>query len=307
MSNPLCIYHGNCADGFGAAWAVWRYFGEGGVDFHAGVYQDAPPDVVGRDVILVDFSYKRAVLEGMAKAARSILILDHHVTAAEDLLDIPAPVPGGWREHIRDCVSADPMQWAFPSYVRAVFDLKKSGAVLAWEYFHPDEPVPHLLEIVQDRDLGGGIAFPPKIEHTRDAMTAIFSHPYNFARWSQLAAECEDRHSLGKLLAEGRAIDRKHFKDIREFIGVAKRRMVIGGHDVPVLNAPYFWSSDAGHIMAEGEPFAACYWDTASGRVFSLRSRDGGADVSEIAKRYGGGGHQKAAGFRCEVGWEGDR
>ena len=49
--------------------------------------------------------------------------------------------------------------------------------------------------------------------------------------------------------------------------------------------------------MAKGKPFAACYWDTPKGRVFSLRSSDDGADVSEVAKQYGGGGHRNASGF----------
>ncbi len=66
---------------------------------------------------------------------------------------------------------------------------------------------------------------------------------------------------------------------------------------MPVANLPYFFSSEAGHILAEGEPFAACYWDTPEGRTFSLRSTDGGIDVSEVATQYGGGGHAAAAGF----------
>jgi uncharacterized protein len=49
--------------------------------------------------------------------------------------------------------------------------------------------------------------------------------------------------------------------------------------------------------MAQGELFAACYWDTPAGRVFSLRSAGLGLDVSAIAKRFGGGGHLHAAGF----------
>lgn len=74
--------------------------------------------------------------------------------------------------------------------------------------------------------------------------------------------------------------------------------MVIDGFDVPVANLPYTLSSDAGHLMAQGEPFAACYWDTPAGRVFSLRSSDAGEDVSAVAKTYGGGGHRNAAGFQ---------
>src|SRR5258708_37459253 len=90
MTTILCIYHANCADGFGAAWAVRHAFGDG-VEFHPGFYGEAPPDVAGRDVLLVDFSYKRPVLDEMAKAAHSILILDHHKTAAEDLIGFLVP------------------------------------------------------------------------------------------------------------------------------------------------------------------------------------------------------------------------
>jgi oligoribonuclease NrnB/cAMP/cGMP phosphodiesterase (DHH superfamily) len=74
--------------------------------------------------------------------------------------------------------------------------------------------------------------------------------------------------------------------------------MNIGGHNVPMANLPYTLTSDAGHLLAKGEPFAGCYWDTPKGRVFSLRSQDDGLDVSEIAKQYGGGGHKNASGFR---------
>jgi uncharacterized protein len=87
---------------------------------------------------------------------------------------------------------------------------------------------------------------------------------------------------------------------------VSKRRMNIGGHNVPVANLPYTLSSDAGHLMGKGEPFAACYMDDPTGRTFSLRSAPDGIDVSEIAKNYGGGGHKHAAGFKVPIGWEGD-
>jgi hypothetical protein len=61
------------------------------------------------------------------------------------------------------------------------------------------------------------------------------------------------------------------------------------------------------NMLAEGRPFGACYYDNAEGkRVFSLRSKDEGADVSEIAVAYGGGGHARASGFTALRGWEGD-
>lgn len=61
MSNTLCIYHGTCMDGFTAAWVVRKALGEG-VEFYAATHGDPPPDVTGKNVIMVDFSYKRPVL-----------------------------------------------------------------------------------------------------------------------------------------------------------------------------------------------------------------------------------------------------
>lgn len=284
--NIICIYHGNCADGFGAAWAVRNALGKE-IEFHPGVYQEDPPDVTAKDVILVDFSYKKPVLEKMAEKARSVLILDHHKSAFEDLQGYDSPADY-WEDHIKEVEDMqDPMQWLFPSIIRARFNMQKSGAIMAWEFFNPDEEAPLLLKHIQDRDL-----WKFELEGTRQIQATLFSYPYHFSTWSALIDE-----GPAKLIRDGNAIERKHHKDIKEFIAAAKCRFVIDGCDVPTLNAPYFYSSDAGHIMAQGEPFAACYWDTPSGRVFSLRSSNEGLDVSVIAAKFGGGGHKNAAGF----------
>lgn len=257
----LCIYHGNCADGFTSAWVVRKALGED-VQFHHAVYGDAAPDVEGKDVLMVDFSYKRTVLEQMRDRAASVLILDHHKTAEADLKDLPG--------------------------VQSVFDMNRSGAGITWDYFFPNQPRPQLLNHVEDRDL-----WRFALRKTREIQASVFAYPYEFKVWDFLMAA-----DMDQLATEGEAIERKHFKDIRELIPVVMRRMSIGGHNVPVANLPYTLTSDAGNIMAKDEPFAACYWDTPGGRVFSLRSTEDGLDVSEIAKLYGGGGHKHASGFR---------
>jgi oligoribonuclease NrnB/cAMP/cGMP phosphodiesterase (DHH superfamily) len=257
----ICIYHGNCADGFGAAWAVRQALPA--AEFFAASYQAPPPDVTGLDVVMVDFSYKRPVLLEMAAKANSILILDHHKSAAEDLIDLPGNVI-------------------------CEFDMNRSGAMMAWNPYFPDRDPPKLIEHIQDRDL-----WRFNLDGTREIQANIFSYPYDFDVWDALMA-CD----VQTLRTEGGAIERKHHKDIAELINVTKRRIVIAGYDVPIANLPYTLSSDAGHQMAQGEPFAACYWDTEDGRNFSLRSADDGMDVSEIAKQFGGGGHAKAAGFK---------
>lgn len=257
---PLCIYHGNCADGFAAAWVFRRKFGSE-IDFHPGVYQQPPPPVAGRSIFMTDFSYKRNVVEDMLKSADSVTLIDHHKTALEDLQGVLG------MEH---CA------------------LERSGAMLAWKFCFPGEEPPQLIKHIEDRDL-----WLFQLPKTREIQAAVFSYPYDFEVWDKLMAM-----PVEELALQGEAIERKHHKDISELLGVTKRRMVIGGHNVPIANLPYTLVSDAAHAMTKGEPFAGCYWDTPEGRVFGLRSTDEGVDVSEVAKQYGGGGHRNASGFK---------
>lgn len=283
----LCIYHGNCADGFGAAWVVRERCRRSKipVEFHAGVYQDPPPDVTGRHVLMVDFSYKRPALLEMAKAARSIVVLDHHKTAAEDLAGFREPAPWSeWNDGSHPPFEGD------DEPVAALFDMERSGAGLAWDFFFPHEKRPRLIDHIEDRDL-----WRFTLPRTREIQAAVFSYPYDFDVWDRLMRT----NDLAGLAMEGAAIERKHHKDVAELVKVVTRPMRIGGHVVPMANLPYTLASDAGHLLYGDEhPFAGCYWDTPDGRVFSLRSREDGADVGEIAKEYGGGGHKHASGFR---------
>lgn len=308
MEKTIVIYHGNCADGFTAAWAVKNRLGAS-AEYYAATHGNRPPDVEGLHVIMVDFCYKRDVLDAMAKEAASILVLDHHKTAEADLEGIPQPEPT-WEEHLRAARAQDPLQMTFKPYVRALFDMERSGAGLAWDYFNPDDFRPLLVNYVEDRDL-----WRFDLPHSREVNAFIFAHEYKWADWCDIDEALASPADVKRVSEMGAAIEKKHHKDVRELVHATWRKMIIGGQLVPVANIPYTLTSDAGHLMCQGldegllgvwiPPFAACYWDTPEGRVFSLRS-DGRTDVSEVAKGYGGGGHAKASGFRMPLGWEGD-
>lgn len=296
-----CIYHGNCADGFTSAWAfrafaiAHRFIDD--VTFHAGVYQNPPPDVTGAYVVMLDFSYKRDVLVKIAEQSEGILVLDHHKTAAEDLkaggiiTDLSTYTGTvDWARFLANC-GQDRLEGC-RGRVYALLDMERSGAGITWDFFlgAPRHP---LVNHVEDRDLWR-FALPG----TREIQAAVFSYPYEFEVWDKLA-DSFDEFGHTALVNEGAAIERKHHKDIAELTKVVTRPMKIGGHVVPMANLPYTLTSDAGHLLCgDSYPFAGCYWDTPEGRVFSLRSRDNGADVGEIAKLYGGGGHAHASGFR---------
>lgn len=286
---PLCIYHGNCADGFTAAWAVWRAVPT--CEFYPGTYGETPPDVAGRDVIIVDFSYPRAVLDEMARSARTVIVLDHHRTAMEDLRTMILPPDGPW----------DPERLLEQGCgYCAIFDMDRSGAQITWDHFHPGGERPVLVDYVADRDL-----WRFELPRSREVSAFISVYDHEFREWEDLHSILES--DVTHASRTGAVLEKKHLKDVNEIVRLTQRTMRIGDLELPTANVPPSMISDAGNIMATaGSGAAACYWDSPEGRVFSLRSTASGPDVSEIARRYGGGGHRNAAGFRMPRGWEGE-
>lgn len=285
----LCIFHGGCDDGFGAAYAVWRALGEA-VEFHAGAYGAPPPDVTGRHVLLVDFSYKRPVLEVLARQARTITILDHHKTARDDLGPfIGSEIEMGMEPEKFGALARFTAQLP----VRAEFDMNRCGSMMAWEYFHGKGTAPLFFDYLQDRDLW------LKQKPDGDQFTmALRSYPQSFDAWDPIIRA---EGGVAQLIEEGEHIVR-YYRAILKGMTARAFRRDIQGHNVPVCNAPYEFASDLAGELAAGEPFAACFFDTRHGTQFSLRSRPGGVDVSEIAKQFGGGGHAHAAGFQIRSG-----
>ena len=219
MERPLVIYHANCLDGFGAAFAAFSHFRQGDdcpCDFVAASYGQHPPEVTGRDVYIVDFSYRRQVLQKLCRSARSVTVIDHHISAERDLAGLE-------REHAN---------------LRVVFDMDKSGAVLAWEYFHR-KPPPRLLLHIQDRDL-----WRFELEGTNDIYAALMARPYDFRAWAELVADGE---APALLAAEGRAINRYR----RVMIDMHRNKAVMGtidGCQVPVVNC---YEEIASDLLAE--------------------------------------------------------
>lgn len=93
-----------------------------------------------------------------------------------------------------------------------------------------------------------------------------------------------------------RGSERRDAVDVRE---VAKntRRVFFENWNVPIVNAPQVDISELLDHLARNDTFAMGWWQRGDGEFqYSLRSR-GDFDVSELAKKYGGGGHKNAAGF----------
>ena len=95
----IVLYHAECSDGFGAAWALWKKFPS--ASFLPVKHGHPPPqDLKDRRVVIVDFSYARPILEAMASETKELLVLDHHITA-ERTLEMT-----GWGKSMRETPSS---------------------------------------------------------------------------------------------------------------------------------------------------------------------------------------------------------
>ena len=256
-ANTYVLYHHHCDDGFGAAYAAWKALGAG-ASYVPVLHGEPPPDMPsGSRVVIVDFAYPRDTLVDMAQRMASVQVLDHHKTAQEDLVGLPF----------------------------AHLDMTKSGAVLSWEYWHPNEPLPELLRYVEDRDLWR-FALP----NTHEVTAALETYARDFDLW--------DRLSIPALAEEGRPILRFIRQNVSRMAERA-RFQDIAGYSVPVVNASLFTSDvldELAHRFPTA-PFAASYFDRGDGkRQWGLASV-GSFDVSRIAKQFGGGGHKNRSGF----------
>jgi len=283
---PLVIYHAGCWDGFCAAWVARKALGN--IEAIPAHYGTEPPDVTGRTVYILDFSYPRAVMRRILSQAHEVIVLDHHKTAEAELA-------GLCDEFIQ---RPDLIQNAPGSHLPWIqFDMTKSGARLTWEHFatlsygvgSPDQPrSPWLVDYTEDRDL-----WRHALPESENINAALRSYPLDFDLWDEFNDSVGQREMFKR---EGAAIRRREIQIVTEHIRHA-REVELDGHRVLAVNATVMFSEIAGEL-AKGRPFGACYFDRFDGkRQWSLRSDAEGVDVSAIAKAHGGGGHTRASGF----------
>lgn len=317
LAHPLTIiYHAACPDGFGAAFAAWKHFGAAArfCPMHHGEAWE-PLELAGHEVFILDFSFSRDALEAMASRAHSVTQIDHHASARSPWLTLLLPQENGSQ------------RFGHPTLpLTVIFDLNKSGARLAWEYFFPANPLPLVLGHIEDGDLWR-FALPG----TRAFGRALRLQPFDFAVWDSLCSAAVDQDSprYQAMLSEGKAIE-LFFQ--REIVRLGESRLVMSAnlrgeplddlqsvrHGQPLIsaqnsgwhalsglaiNADSMFASELGHLLAERSGSFGLIWQLAADGEIKVSLRAAGKiNVAEIAGRYGGGGHPNAAGFRIPVG-----
>jgi len=171
------------------------------------------------------------------------------------------------------------------------FDMKKSGARLAWEFFHPGKDIPPLILYVEDRDLWNW-----KLDKSKEFNTAMETTPFSFEEWEKLLSpHCITAHiEKGSFLVNFKA---KLCSDVAQ--KASKRSWL--DKSVYIVNSSLF-VSEIGNLLASRPDcdFALIWNFDHEKKVYAVSVRSDApknVDVSVVARQFGGGGHPCASGF----------
>ncbi len=263
----VILYHANCPDGFGAAYAAWKKLGDT-ADYIPVSHGNPPPEgLSGKEVYIVDFSYPKEVLLALEQEVEKLTVLDHHIGSKEAV--------EATRNH--------------------VFDVERSGAGIAWDYFHSNAPLPRLLAHIQDNDL-----WRHTIPHGKEISAFLGTVPFTFESFDAVATQMEDEASFTHLVAKGSAYS-EYYNHICESIVSGAEEVQFDEFTVLAVNSSGIFKSEVGHRLATQKGPFAIVWSGREGNWHCSMRGDGTVDLSEIAKRYGGGGHHDAASFRVSM------
>lgn len=255
------IYHHDCPDGFGAAYAAWKKFGNKAA--YVGGRRGGPPEnIKGERVYMLDFTYHMGQLRPFMKA-NVVTSIDHHETTEEET----------------------------KATVNPSFSLKNAGCVLAWKYFHPGKPVPLLLKYVEDLDL-----WALKLPKAREVRAFLEQYPFDFKTWDKLMRDFEKPAFRRKAIAAGELL-RAHTDILAARIADGAELVEFCGHKVYAVNAAHVLTDEVGHLLyGRKPPFAIVWQKTGNLLRISLRG-NGRVDLSKMAEKFGGGGHPGSSGI----------
>ncbi len=296
------VYYHADNDGFASAWAFCHSCGPILEDKKAREAREAELPV-RTDYVPIDYGNEKKRVTYEFPKPTSVFFLDYCPKAetVEKLLESENVVSITVIDHHESGVKRSA---EFPKDPRidVMIDMEHSGCVLAWREFNFDaEFPPLLLQYVEDRDL-----WKFELPDTHAVNARLAGEEHDFARWEALyklfqltPSDTNGVLGFAEYVEQGKAI-LEHQRQAIERICFAAREVHLFGFLVPIVNTQYAMS-DVGNYLNDKYPeakFAVIWYMTKNGGVkVSLRTQRDDFNVAELAERFGGGGHPKAAGI----------
>lgn len=268
----ICLHH-NDADGRACGAIVRRALNQDVALVEMNYGEPIPWEAIElvNRVIVVDFSLPLADMQRVA-AGRELVWIDHHKTALEEMQGAANQWPG----------------------IRSV---DEAACVLTWLYFFPDIPLPKAVVLIGDRDIWRWAE-----EHTGAFGEGLYQQDTNAENdelWQPLLDD--DDEILNQLIDHGGILRQANLNSIERKVSRFGQEVIFEGHKTLLVNDR--GNGDMGdYINKLGYEIGYCYIDILQNgtlnTVVTLYSKD--VDVSQIARKFGGGGHPGAAGFAFE-------
>lgn len=279
----ILLYHKGCRDGKGAAFAIYHYRKNSASElssipdpleyipvshkFSDKEFKELLTKCQGKNVLIVDYCFDIEKTKSLQNVVKDLMIIDHHKTAIDSLKLVK----------------------------NNIFDITHSAAYLTWKWCFPDQEVPRLILLIEDRDI-----WTKKYPETSDFSTAFFTMSEDFEVFESLL----DNKKIEETIEKG-----KHFEEykkiiIKEIVSHVHTRIQIIDNKPVVFGyiESGIMQSDIGNEVLTSNPnidIATVYFHTGNWTKFSLRSSADKNDTTIISKKFGGGGHLRASG--CSI------
>jgi hypothetical protein len=293
----VLLYHGGCPDGFFGAYACYLKNKNSNITYIPMYYhyhsKEQPFNNLlamcnNKNVIMVDFSLPYQCMNQLINKSKSFIVLDHHHTAKEHLINIPDK--------------------------NKIFDMLQSGATLSYNYFFPDQEIPRIFKYVEDRDL-----WKWSYAESNPFTTALYNKfSFNVKTYNEHEERLKSLHdmidtdekindliNIGKIYLEYKESIVSDASNKYQKIKIKTHDNKYANYVGAFINYTIF-ASEIGSVVSNNNDidFTIVYkhsYDGNNHNIYcSIRSVSDECDVSEIAKIYGGGGHKRASGFSLQ-------
>ena len=289
-----CFYH---ADADGRCAGFW-------VCLNVGINDNYHPEMIeinygkpfpfdkiglGEQIYIVDYSIDPAEMLRLLEITNDVTWIDHHKTAIEKYADFPHEIRGVRVDGVAGCMLTY-------CYIHHMTD-RGQGEIKPFDISMTAD-APQFTKLIADWDVW---TFRYG-DDTRNFITAFNGYDFHpeSKNWDKFLCFPDGRYNsaTSELITEGKTMTRFRDEWAKEYCRTKGFETVIDGHRAFAMNlgncnSEYFKSINDG-TFAILAPFSF------DGKKWTVSLYSQTVDVSEIAKKRGGGGHKGASGFQCE-------
>ncbi len=305
-----CFYHSDL-DGQASAFCVYAWVG----------IKPTNNEYTINDIRFIEINYGKPFPFDSIKKDEQIWIVDYSISPEEMLKLLSITQDITWIDHHKTAIE----KYAnFPHKIRGIRKDGEAACVLTWKYIHwftargegvedlsktsEDLKIPRCIELVGDRDIWAW-KFGEETKNFFNGSQLHDTSPSSEFWWKCMDLELDPTLGEGNLAGQkrgqifwddllnaGKIIEQYKQSTDKSINNSLGWNTIFEGYKCWAINRARTSSDRYGDRIKEYDILLPYFHD---GNQFTVSLYSEKVDVSDIAKKYGGGGHKKASGFQC--------